>query len=63
MIRKGIVTKVMFNRRTRDKQITVVDPDKYVPETRPTHNKNCKYDPDNRKGHGRGGYLKYGYGR
>lgn len=63
MIRKGIVTKVMFNRRTMDKQITVVDPDKYVPETRPTHNKNCKYDPDNRKGHGRGGYLKYGYGK
>lgn len=63
MIRKGIITKVTFNRHTKDTQITVVDPDKYVPETRPIHNKNCKYDPDNRKGHGRGGYLKYGYGK
>lgn len=62
MIRKGMITSVTFNRKTRERTMKVVKPEEYIEPSRPLHT-NTSYDPDNRKGHKRGGYLKYTYGK
>lgn len=64
MIRKGVITKVSYDKKSKSKKVTTVKPEDYVPEEpKQVHNKDCKFDPDNRRGHGRGGYLKYTYGK